>query len=70
MNYKYENRTTRDAMARAMRQKGRRVACRSARNQTISPDYVADFSGTRIDNGWGGAAPTFFPVLYILEVRS
>jgi hypothetical protein len=39
------------------------------RGVSVSPDYVSDYSGRKIDNGFGGAAPSYFAVLYIAEKK-
>jgi hypothetical protein len=68
-DYKYISRENRDREAARQRAQGRSVQKRSARNVTLSPDYVADFDGTPIPNGFGGSAAQYFPVLYILVIR-
>jgi hypothetical protein len=62
---RFQSRENRDRFIR----ENRGYRARSARNVTLSPDYVADFTGTPTPNGFGGASPQYFSVVYIAERR-
>lgn len=65
----FQTKANRDARYRELVRAGRPARRSSIRNQSLHPQYVADFSGPeRFDTGIGnGSYRTFFPVLYRLE---
>lgn len=65
----YQFRANRDAEAARLKREGYRVVKRSARNVTLSPDYVADYMGSPSPNGFGGSSPEYFATVYLLETR-
>lgn len=67
-SYRYQSRENRDRHAADLRAAGYRVRKSSSRNVCLSPDYVADYSGTPTPNGFGGNAPTYFARVYTVEV--
>lgn len=69
-DYKYKSQANRDTAARELRAQGRTVRKRSVRNVSLSPDYVADATPDEgCPNGFGGRETSYYPVLYVLEVR-
>lgn len=64
----YQSKETRDRRARELREDGFNVQVGSMRNQSLSPDYVQDYTGAKFPNGFGGSAREWFDVIYTLEV--
>lgn len=62
-SFKFVSKENRDKFCR----ENRGYRKRSIRNQVLSPDYVSDYEGKRVDNGFGGQEPRYFGVLYIAE---
>lgn len=69
MHHHFQNKSNRDREAKRLRDRGLTVTKRSQRNVMLSPDYVADYTGTPCPNGFGGAAPDLFHVIYTVEAR-
>lgn len=71
MNLHYVSKELRDQAARDAARRGiRRMRKSSSRGITLSPDYVIGYTGPRYDNGFGGTEPTYFAVVYNLEVNA
>ena len=66
---KFKSKEARDQSAASLRRDGRQnIRKRSVRNQSISPDYLADSTPDEgSPNGYGGRGTSFYAALYIVE---
>lgn len=70
INLKFLDMQTRNRRARELSAQGYDVKRRTARNQVLSPNYVADYPLENASrNMFGGYDTEWFPVLYIVEAR-